>query len=276
NVEEYCHHLGEVIRRHPWQKTYLIDDDGDPICLEPEHGTLAPLIEWFGTLDHRYLIIHTKTWNTAWLRGLQHNGNTIIVWSISGATQSRLIEPKAGTTEQRVEAARIAQEAGYPIRYKFKPIIPVKTWRQDATDAVRLLFEKTRPDVISLCVFMWHNVDDMARKLPVDLLDPGFLKAAEDARDETKDTRTSPFPQRVRAEIYEHYLAEIRKHDPDMPVSMSTENFALWKELGPKFGFTATDYVCGCGPQSTPGATRLCDHAFRVAVRDSEGIPCTY
>jgi len=276
NVEDYCHHLCEIIERHPWQKTYLLDDDGDTPCLEPEHGTLGPLIEFFGTLKGRYLVIHTKTWNTTWMRELEHNGNTIIVWSLSGPTQSRLIEPKAGTTEGRIEAARVAQEAGYQIRYKFKPIIPVKSWREDAAYAVKLLFQKTDPDVISLCVFMWHDVDEMKERLPIELLDPTYLKAAEGSKEETKDTRAKPFPQWVRAAIYDHHLSEIRKWNPDIPVSLSTENFQMWKAFGDKLGFTATDYVCGCGPQSVPGARKLSCHPFKVAVRNDEGIPGTY
>ncbi len=273
NVEEYCRWLGEIIERHPWQKTYLLDDDGDPLCLEPEHGCLGPVIEFFGTLDERYLVIHTKSWNTEWLPDLDHRGNTIIVWSVSGSTQSRLIEPKAGTTEQRIEAARVAQQAGYPIRYKFKPIIPVVGWREDAARAVEMAFERTRPDVISLCVYMWQDVDDMVTRLGEDLLDPACLQAARDERDSVEDTRAKPFPARIRAEIYDHYLTEIRKHDKDIPVSLSTENFAMWKTFAPKLGMTATDYVCGCGPQSVPNAKKLCDHPFKVAVRDSDGIP---
>jgi len=276
NVEEYCEHLGEIVRRHPWQTTFLLDDDADPPCLEPEHGVLGPLMEWFGTLDGRYLIIHTKTWNTAWTRDVDHKGNTIIVWSLSGPTQSRLLEPNTGTTEQRIEAARVAQEAGIQIRYKFKPIVPVRHWREEAAEAVALLFEKTKPDVISLCVFMWMDIDELLRRLPREELDPEFRKAAEDCREEVAGTRAKPFPHHVRQAIYEHFLAEIRKHDPDIPVSISTENFAMWKALGPKLGFTPTNYVCGCGPQSTPGARKLACHPFKVAVRDDEGIPCTY
>ncbi len=276
NVEEYCHWLGQIIERHPWQTTYLLDDDGDPPCLEPEHGTLGPLMEFFGTLKDRYLVIHTKTWNTDWMRGVDHNGGTIIVWSISGATQSRLIEPKTGTTEQRIEAARVAQEAGIQIRYKFKPIIPVKTWREDAAEAVRLVFGRTNPDIVTLCCFMWMDIEDMVRRLGEDLLDPDFVKAARDAREETKGTRTQPFPIAQRAEIYDHYLSEIRRWNPDVPVSLSTENFEMWKLFGPKLGFTATNYVCGCGPESVPGARKLACHPFKVAVRNDEGIPGTY
>jgi len=273
NVEEYCGQLGHIIERHPWQKTFLLDDDADPPCLEPELGCLGYLVEYFGALEDRYLIIHTKTWNTEWMLDLKHNGNTIIVWSISGSTQSRELEPKTGTMEERIEAARIAQQAGYPIRYKFKPIIPVRTWREDAAEAVRLLFERTNPDVISLCCFMWMDVDEMKRRLPADLLEPEFLRAAEECREEVAETRTKPFPKQVRAEIYDFYLQEIRKYNKNIPVSLSTENFEMWHEFSDKLGATVTNYVCGCGPQSTPGAKKLDCHAFKVAVRNDEGIP---
>ena len=277
NIEEYCVQLGRLMVRHPWQYTYLLDDDADPPCLEPELGCLGPLIEYFGTLENRYVIIHTKTWNTEWMRYLQHNGNTIIVWSISGDSQSRALEAKTGTTQERIEAARIAEEAGYQIRYKFKPIIPVKTWREDASEAVRLLFEKTNPDVISLCMFMWMDVDEMKSRLGANLLDPTFLQAAEDSRDEVEDTRAKPFPHWVRAQVYSHYLAEIRKWNSEVPVSLSTENFRMWAEFTDQLGMKPTNYVCGCGPQSTPGAKLLQDHAFKVAVRNDAGlIPGVY
>lgn len=272
NVDEYCHHLGQIIEQHPWQTTYLLDDDADPPGLEPELGCLGELMEYFGTLEDRYLIIHTKTWNTAWMKDVKHNGNTIIVWSVSGPTQSRQIEPNAGTTEERVEAARLAQEAGVQIRYKFKPIVPVKGWREDAAETVRMIFETTDPDVISLCVWMWHDVDQMKVSLPVDLIDPDFLKAAEESKDEVEDTRAKPFPHWVRKEIYEHHLREIRKYSKDVPVSLSTENFKMWADLKDQLGCTATNYVCGCGPQSTPGKKKLTCHPFKVAVRNDDGI----
>ena len=272
NVEEYCQHLGELIRRHPWQTTYLLDDDGDPPGLEPELGVLGELIEYFGTLEDRYLIIHTKTSNTAWMRDLRHNGHTILVWSISGPTQSRLLEPGAGTTEQRIQAARTAQEAGYPIRHKFKPIIPMRGWREDAAYTTDLLFRETDPDNLSLCTFMWHTYPEMARRLPLELLEPAFVQAAEASQAEMADTRARPFPHWVREEIYRHHLAEIRKHSPDIPVCLSTENYRMWGAMRDALGCTAIDYVCGCGPQSVPGLRRLDCHPFRVAVRDDQGL----
>ncbi len=256
---------------HPWQQTYLLEDDADIPGLEPELGCLGPIIEYFGGLHGRYLVIHTKSWNVDWMLDLPHNGNTIVVWSQSADTQSREIEPVCGTTEERIEAARRCQEAGYQIRYKLKPIVPVRGWREEATAMIDMIFERTSPDLISLCVFMWHDVATMKRSLPVELLDPEMLRAAEEARIRPSETMTAPYPEDVRAEIYEHHFREIRRHDPDIPVSLSTENWDMWRRLGPMLGYTATDYVCGCGPNSTPGLRRLQVHPFAVARGGPQG-----
>lgn len=267
NVEDYIHHLDQLIQAHPWQETYLFEDDADVLCLEPELGCLAPLIEYFGTLEDRYLIIHTKSWNVDWMLDLKHNGNTIIVWSLAGPTQSTVLEPKTGTTAQRIDAARKCEEVGYTIRYKFKPIIPVKNWRDDASETIRLALEQTNPDVISLCCFMWMTADELKRRLAPEMLDSTYLAAAEEAVDEMADTRAKPFPEWVRAEIYEHHFREIRRWNPGVPVSLSTENWAMWKRLSPVLGTNATDYVCGCGPNSVPWRKQLCDHPFRIATK---------
>lgn len=272
NVEEYLEQLDRLIAQHPWQETYLLEDDADVLCLEPELGCLGPIIEHFGRLKDRYLVIHTKSWNVDWMLPLRHGGNTIIVWSLTGPEQSRTLEPKTGTTEERVEAARKCQEAGYTVRYKFKPIIPIRGWQEDAAQAVELAMTRTRPDVISLCVFMWMGVEDMKRRLGAERLDPRLLQAAEEAAPAMAGLRTSPFPEDARAEIYDHYFAEIRKYDADVPVSLSTESPEMWERFEQKLGMTASNYVCGCGPQSTPWRRKLARGAWHGITVNTEGL----
>jgi len=272
NVEDYIENLAKLIEAHPWQETYLLEDDADIPCLEPELDCLGSIIEFFGTLEDRYLVIHTKSWNFDWALDLKHNGNTIIVWSISAPTQSTLIEPKTGTTEQRLEAARKCQEAGYTVRYKFKPIIPVRNWREYASETIRMLFSETNPDVISLCCFMWMSIDELKQRLDVSLLDPKYIVAAEESVEEVADTRTRPFPEWVRAEIYEHHFIEIRKWNLEVPVSLSTESWDMWKRLGSTLGATALNYVCGCGPNSVPWRRKLQHHPFKIAKKSPDGM----
>jgi len=266
NVEDYLEQFARLIERNGWQETFLLEDDADVLPLEPELGCMGPIVEFFGTQPGRYLVLHTKSWNVDWMRDLRHNGNTILVWSLSGRTQADELEPVAGSMAQRLQAARKAQEWGYTVRYKFKPIIPVRSWRQDAAEAVEMLFRMTRPDVISLCVYMWMDVHEMTRRIGREVLDPALLAAAEAAVEQMADERVKPFPDDVRAEIYEHYFREIRRHDADVPVSISTESPPMWRRLGGMLGAEPGSYVCGCGPNSTPWRRTLPCNAFQAAA----------
>ena len=257
NVDDYIAHLAQLVARNPWQKTYLLDDAMDVPTLEPQLDMLAPLMRFFESTRDRYLIIHTKTDRTAGFLRANAPRNTIIAWSLSGPTQSAELEKVAGTTDGRIEAARECQAAGFTVRFKFKPIVPVPHWREDAAYMVARLFERTRPDNLSMTVIMWMDVDTLRNCIGERWLDSTCLAAAEAAKTELKDQQTGPFPVPVRAEIYRHHLREIRKHNADIPVTMSTESLEMWKLLGPEFGVRPGEYVCGCGPNATPGKTRL-------------------
>jgi len=266
NVEDYLERFAGLIEQNAWQETFLLEDDADVLCLEPELGCLGPIIEFFGARAGRYVILHTKSWNVDWMAGLDHGGHTIVVWSLAGRTQSERLEPVAGTMAQRIDAARKAQDAGYVVRYKFKPIIPVRGWREEAAEAVELLFRHTRPDLITLSVYMWMDVEKMTRRLGRGVLDPAMLAAAESAAADMADERVKPFPDDARAEIYEHYVREIRKHSDNVPISISTESAAMWKRLGGLLGAEPGTYVCGCGPNSTPWRRKLPCNAFQLAA----------
>jgi len=265
NVEDYIEKLDELIQLNPWQNLYLYEDDADVLCLEPEHGVLKPLVEYFATQENAYLLIHTKSANVDYMLDWEHKGHTIVLWSHSASTQSRVFEKGTGTTEERIEAARKCQEAGYPIRYKFKPIIPVVNWREEAKDAIEKTMTATKPDIISLCVIMWMPASALKACLDESLLDPAYIKAMDESVEDTKNTRTMPFPEWVREETYEFYLNEIRKYDKDIPVSLSTESWSMWQRLASKLGMTATDYVCGCGAQAVPGLKKLKVNPFHSA-----------
>jgi len=265
NVEDYIAQLDRLIQLNPWQETYLLEDDADVLILEPELGCLGPLIEYFGTLDGRYLIIHTKSANVDWMKDLRHNGNTIIVWSLSGQEQSTRLEPVCGSMHERIDAARRASEMGYCVRYKFKPIIPMIGWREQATEAITAALASSKPDLISLCVFMWLRFPTVERCIDLSLLDPAFVDAARMSDAPGISTRSMPFPNEMRALVYEHYLNEIARIDPDIPVSLSTESPDMWKMLAGKLKCTPTNYVCGCGPNSIPNRRQLCCHPYKIA-----------
>jgi len=272
NMSEYIENLDRLLEANRWQLTYLVDDLSDVLALEPEMRLLSDLVEYFARKEGRYLIVHTKSANVDFLERLDHRGHTIMCWSLSARTQSSRLEALSGTTEERIEAARKCQGWGYPVRFKFKPIVPVRGWRDEAREMIRTTFARTRPDNLSMTVLMWTEFDELERIVDLDVLDRQFVEAARKAaRKPTKFPRMRPFPHEVRKEIYEFYLREIRAIDKDVPLTLSTESLEMWRDLGAKLGVRPDNYTCGCGPRAVPGLKTLAQSPWKVARRNVPG-----
>jgi hypothetical protein len=277
NVEEYVEHLAQLVAQNPWQKTYLYDDIMDVLTTEPALNAVPLLMKFFQESKDYYLILHTKSDRIEPLIEAGYPKNTIIAWSLSTPSQSRLIEPMAGTCESRIEAARLAQRAGMTVRFKFKPIVPLKNWRYEADLMMDLMFRRTRPDNLSATVLMWKDLSRLLACIPAAMMEPDFVAEAEKAADELKGDRNGPFPEHVREQVYRHYLACVRKYDADVPFTISTESLSMWQRLGPTLGVTPANYVCGCGAGSTPGRKRLDTSPWSdaQAARTWDGLAAT-
>ena len=252
NMGAYCERLVNLMAANPWQQTYLYDDAAEALFPEPALGAIEGMIECCKQFPDRHLVIHTKSANVDFLRDLDHQGRCTMTWSLTSSLQSREAEPFSATMEERVEAARKCASWGYPVRIKFKPIVPFAGWREHAREMIRQILS-VKLDNISLFTIAWMDVDDLKTCFPVELLDQGFLKAAEDAKEEMKTRSVKPYPHHVRAEIYRFYIQEIRAINPDVPITLCTEAPDMWEELAPLVGQKPRDFVCGCGPMTSPG-----------------------
>ncbi len=161
------------------------------------------------------------------------------------------------------------------VRYKFKPIIPVVGWREEAAYTVDLALSRTKPDNLSLTALMWMQVETLKRCMPTEMLDSQFLEAAQKAAEDMREIHVGPFPHAVREEIYRHHLSEIRARDSEVPVTLCTESLDMWRSLGDDLTTNPASYVCGCGAGATPNRTALDTSPWvdaRAAV-DWEGKP---
>jgi len=272
NMTEYLQRLDRLMEATPWQLTYLVDDASDVLVYEPELNLFSAMVRFFGAKKDRYLVAHTKSANVDFLQSLPHRGKTIMCYSLSARTQSAQLEKKAGTTDERIAAARKCQAWGMPIRFKFKPIIPVRDWRDEAREMIRQVFDQTKPDNLSMTCLMWMGFEELASCMDLDLLDPKFVDAARQAAEAGwKEGRLRPFPHAVRREIYEFYHREIRAIDAEVPLTLSTESLDMWRDLGPLLGVRPHTYVCGCGPCAVPGMKRLGQNPWQIARRSPAG-----
>lgn len=254
NIEDMVASLDDRLLENNFQTIYKWDNSTDINAFEPEYDATRLLVEYFRDKPEKYLLHYTgKSDNVDFMLDMDHGGKTIVQWSLSPATQARRIEPRTAPTEKRIEAMRKCQEAGYIVRCRFSPIVPVKNWREEYAEMIRQIFEKTRPDVISLCFFGWMDYHAMANCLDTDLVDPWALELADQKRAEVKDRRYGPFPHEVRYAVHRFLVDEIRKHSKTTPVSLCIESEDMWNEFREELGRTGDGFLCNCGPNCTPG-----------------------
>ncbi len=266
NLEEYVEKVvPEIVAKHSWQHCFrLLGDVAEQAVFEPEYGAFELFNEKLAELD-RFLYFHSAGDNIDWAADLPHPDRLIGVFSVTCDYVARELEKGSGSYTARFDAMGRLNKLGIPVRPKFKPIIPVKNWRAENARAIEEMFARSRPESVGLCVIMWNTVDWLVENIGEAHLDPELLAAAREAAPVMKDVRTGPYPHAARKEIYRHFIAEIRKHDTEVPVYLSTESRQMWDELEGELGQDKRAFFCGCSPVGLPGRK----------LKLSEDCPCS-
>ena len=78
--------------------------------------------------------------------------------------------------------------------------------------------------------------------------------------------RAHRFPHETRAEIYRHFIREVRRWNKDVLLYVSTETREMWDELKDELGQDPRRYICACGSAAVPGKKLALSRAFRYST----------
>jgi len=255
NLEDFMEQaVGPTVEAQSWQKCFrMIGWGADHIAFEPEYGCIDLYTTKLAEYEGRYGYFHSASANVDWIADLPHRDRLIGVWSVTCEAVARDLEQGAGSALDRVEAARKCQEMGLSVRFKFKPTIPVRGWREEYAAIIERMCTLTRPESIGFCVIMWMDLDTLGAKIDLDLLDPEYVQAARDAAEEMKGNVCAPFPHHVRKEIYSFLIEHVRRWNDEVFLYISTESREMWDELAEALGQDPRAYRCGCSSVVLPG-----------------------
>jgi len=253
DAERLVEGLDDAFAHHPAQRLYKYSNMTDLPPFEPELDAVRPMVKRFAREPERYLMLFTKSDNVEFLKKLDHRGHTIISWSITCDTASRMADKRTASMRERIAAMKMMQEAGYTVRARLSPIVPVANWRAEYTELLQILLGEARPDLITLELLGWMNIEDLLGIFDRAFLDSAAVEAAEKAREQLANVMWAPFTQETHEEIYRFCIETVRKISPGTPVSVCHGTPATWKHLGRQIGMTPDNFICNCGPLSTPG-----------------------
>ncbi|MFC1717366.1 spore photoproduct lyase family protein [Candidatus Poribacteria bacterium] len=251
DLENFAAELERNFIERPHQKVYRYDLNSDYVCFEPEYGASELLGECFSRHD-KYMLVYTKSDNIDHLLDLPYKNHTIGYWTLATDTQSTKIERDTPSLDERLVAMKKCEDAGYVVRAGFSPIIPHVNWREEATIALEKLFATATPDTVRLWVVSMMLVKEAEQIFGPENLDPKFLDAMREEASEMDGKHSGPFPPQARAEMYAHYIDEIKRISPETPVSLCTEERQMWDMLEDKLEMSPDDLFCCCGQFSVP------------------------
>ncbi len=254
NLEEFAERVRAFGESVPEQSLYKFDNQTDTVTLEPEYGASEVMVNAFADWPGRYLMLYTKSDNVEHLLDLNHNGHTLVSWSLNAPTPASLIEKNTPSLDARLRAMERCQGAGYRVRARISPICPVKGWRDEYAEMAARLLERVRPDVITVDVVGWMSARQMRNALELALFDDAYAEVVVRLDEDGVQTRGKHlFPHEMRADLLRHVIGAIRRLRPEQAVSICNETPAMWRELGPLMGMNPDNYACCCGPDSVPG-----------------------
>jgi len=257
NMEDYVSRLDGWIEKCPKQTLFQWDNFTDSVCFEPELDASRLLVDYFAHQPGRALELYVGKSDTVdFLLDYDHRGHTVCCWSLAGETQSTKFEYRSAPMAARVEAMRKCREAGYPVRVRFSPIIPVGNWREENREMIHLLFAEVQPDIVTLETIRFLNYDALCQSFDLSLLDGEFVTAMKAATGQQAEFGCE-VPDEFRREVYDYILAEVERCSPATPVAFCRERRTTWDHYADqlaKTGQHADRYVCNCGPYSAPAS----------------------
>lgn len=227
NYEDMFTELETEIRKDPSLIRIGTGELTDSLALDPLTGLNTLLIDFFSRQRQVFLELKTKSDYIENLLDLDHQGQTLISWSLNPQLLINAEEGLAAPLQARIVAAKKCQERGYKIGFHFDPIILYKGWETEYESVIDILFSKISSKSIAwISLGCFRFIPPLKRiiqkkypKSPIiyEEFIPGMDKKMR-------------YPQPIRIKIYSTLTRWIRKRAPDAFIYLCMESPEVWKD----------------------------------------------
>lgn len=114
---------------------------------EPFSKFIIPMFE--AQNRHKVLFV-TKSDNIKHLLKIKPHNQAIISFSLNADEVAKRWEKGAPSVDKRIEAGRKLSQAGYEVRVRIDPMVPVQNWKERYTKLINQIFASFTPERITL------------------------------------------------------------------------------------------------------------------------------
>ncbi|MBN1559275.1 hypothetical protein JW998_03450 [candidate division KSB1 bacterium] len=249
NVDDMYRELDEILSA-PGAAFYRIGTGELTDSLTFDHVTelAAELVNYFSDKKNAIIELKSKNISIEPLLDLQHNGRSVISWSLNAEAMQASEEAFAPRIDSRLDAAAAVQHAGYRIGFHFDPMLDHAGWQEGYREIVDKIFRRIRPESIawiSLGALRYpaHFDEVMRTNHPHSRIFLGELLAGADGK--------LRYFKPIRVDMFRKMHDWIRSYSRDVFIYLCMESKSVWQA---SFGWS---------PKSSAELKRLLDDRVR-------------
>jgi len=227
NIDEILDQIAGVASKLSEPTAFYLGKLQDGLALDRLTGYSRIMIPFFAQQKYTRLTLLTKSAEVDNLIDLDHQGHTILSWSLNPDEISDAFESNVPTPKERIAAMRKCADVGYPLRAVIMPIVPIGGWQNIYTSFLESLLKSVPLERITLGQICSYSgaLRLTERKLGKNNPISKMLGAGK-----SKDGRIR-FPIKERIKVYRYLVDTIRKLQPQLQVSLCLEETELFKAL---------------------------------------------
>jgi len=252
NVEDLFAELATALEHEP-QRFFRIGtgEFTDSLALDSLTHLSPRLVRFIADRSNAVLELKSKSVNIGNLKGLDHQGRTIVAWSLNSPTIMAREEIRAATFDERLQAAAQCAQWGYSLAFHFDPIILHDGWEEGYRQTIRRLFASVPAESIVYISMGALRYLPALKQIAAERF-PASRFFYQEFIDGLDGKRRYFRTQRVA--MYRVILNELQKYaHPRTCIYFCMENDTIWREV---FGFV---------PEDQGGLPAMLDRAVRWA-----------
>lgn len=192
------------------------------------------IIPLFEAQDRHKVLFVTKSINIRNLLEINPHNQVIVSFTLNALSVAESWERKAPKVLDRIKAAAELDKAGFEVRIRIDPMVPIDNWGEIYQELIDKIFLKFRPERITL----------------------GSLRGLQSTINGTKDTswvhylkETSNWGKKIdfatRFKMYSSITAYLKKEHKYDQIALCKETKAMWSALG-GLGMDYKNIKCNC------------------------------
>jgi spore photoproduct lyase len=228
NYDTMFKQIRKALSRSRGKVSFNMGEMLDSLALDHITNLTTILVPFFSGFSNAYLMLLTKSNNIDNLLMLDPNEHTVISWSLNSQQIIEQYEVGTASLDERLEAAKLCQKKGFPIRFRIDPCILYPDWKTGYTELVQKTLTVINPENITL---------GMLRLLP------GHFRLAKEAYGEraqklllhkfirgASDNKLR-YPPQQRVEFYNFLIDTIRSFNKTVSIGLCRETPEIWRAM---------------------------------------------